>query len=103
MNTTDETYIYIRETKHLSPDEALMAAFRDIEHDLAEPIEIVDKNGDLIHDSETIYEMFVKSNHEPIEPPPTIRARVIEKPTSKKPDLLDWIVSKLHGKPEHWQ
>jgi molybdenum cofactor biosynthesis enzyme len=96
------TVFYAKETKHETLEDALQAAYCDIENDTAEVIEITDEKGDLIYDSTTIGKMFVQSDHEPLPPPPTIRARMIRKPAAKKPDLLDWIVARLHGKPRHW-
>ena len=99
MSDTD-AYICTYKTKHTTRDEALKMAFRHIEHDMSEPMDIT-RNGKVILASNEIYNQFYLSD-ESFEPPTHVRARVIDKPTSKKPDLLDWIVTKLHGKPGHW-
>ena len=96
------TYTYLRETEHPTPEAALHAAFCDIEHNLAHPVEITGEDGDLIYSSEQIGELFVQSNHEPIPAPatPTIRARTITKP--RKPGLREWVGNMLYGNPGHW-
>jgi hypothetical protein len=102
-------YTYLRATTHATKEDALQAAFYDIENNLADPIEITDddlKEDDLVYSDEQIGELYVQSNHEPL-PPPTIRARVIDK--QAKVRRVGWLArmksklnSALYGNPGHW-